>query len=106
MRLCTFPGLWSLVGFGAKPQAGFRAAALTHPRKEKSSFRAGRRAAYDSTGSVANSIADALPPETYGCQTNPRSGSFFRQLTFSQIKTGCSIADRQVSLRSLTAFFL
>ena len=28
-RLCEFPGPKSLAGFGAVPQAGFRAAALT-----------------------------------------------------------------------------
>ena len=30
-RLCEFPGPKSLAGFGAAPQAGFRAAALTSP---------------------------------------------------------------------------
>ena len=61
------------MGFGAKPQAGFRAAALTSPASKKSSPRAGRLAAYDWDGSVAQSPSRPANPSPYPPSPSPGS---------------------------------
>ena len=114
-RLCEFPGLKSLAGSGAAPQAGGWGQSPhrlpSRSDKEKNSQGAKRyltenlcKLRYHYRASKQALRSNSEVPVVYILQ---RRFQHSKQPAFhsAQRKPDCSITDRQVSLRSLTAFF-